>query len=340
MAAKRAYNAGRYAEAARLYTLAAGQAKRVKDRDEAYFMRARMYLRLGRWREAMAVLSELTKVSPRGPRTARAVFEYARLTIEHVDEAQGWRLRQQAVEHYPNHGSAILALPKVVRHRAENHGEEAARALLGRWLKLLDNSDSEQQVKYELALSLQRSGKLVEARKQLLRAAREHPYPKGNLTDDLLWHASHLAEELGDFPGAIAHLRELLASREIATGGSYERPRFPAAQHRIAILYRDRVGDLPAARRAFRATYSRHGTSILADDAMWQEALVARRLGDSRGSCAVARDLPKRYPRSRYMRCLHELCTELAPDPKARPCPPYLLRQLHPEPPEAEETSN
>lgn len=332
MAAKRAYNAGRYEEAARLYAVAAGQAKRVKDRDEAYFMRARMYLRLEQWSQAMAVLRELMKVSPRGPRTARAFFEYARITANHVDEAQGWRLRQQAVEHYPNHGAARLALSQVVRHTAETQGEEAARALLRRWLKLLAKSDAEQKVKYELALSLRRSGMLAKAREQLLRTAREHPYPKGNLTDDVLWHASQLAEELGDYRGAIAHLRELLASREIAQGGSYERPRFPAAQNRIAVLYRDRLGDLKAARRAFKATYTRHATSILADDAMWQEALLARQLGDAQGSCAVARDMPERYPSSRYLRCLHQLCSALEPDPKARPCPPYILRQLQPQP--------
>lgn len=330
--AQRAYHAGRYEEAIALFEEASTQAARIKDRDEAMFMQARMYRKLERWDDARGVYRKLIETSPDGPRSARAVYEYAGLEIEHGEAQEGWRLLHDALDRYPNHGSARRTLPEYVKHVQElvSAGESApgsVEELLRGWMRKHAGTDIEQQLKYLYAEVLEQAGNLEEARDQYLATGREHPYPKGSLTDDALLRASRVAERLGRFQQAVDHLRELLATREDATGGSYERPRFPEAQMRIAQLYRDKLDDLASARREFRKVYEHHTTSVLADDAMWQESLLAVKQGDAAGACDIARDFAGRFPESRYRPCLKELCPSLDIRDK-RQCRRYILEEL------------
>lgn len=326
-AAQRAQSAGRYEEAADLYLQAARDAQRVKDRDEAHFNRALMFERLERWDQARSAYRELIAVSPRGPRTGRAAFEHATSNIDHGNATIGWVELVAAIERYPAHGSAPYAIRRWVMHTAETNSEQAVRLQLETWLRKLGGTVLEQQLKYEIGWSLERGGALEEAHAWLLRSAREHPYPKGNLTDDALWRAAQVAQKLGDHNLALRDLEELLAVREdSAVTFSYERPRFPQAQMRVAEIYRDERKDSARARAEFKRMFERHTTSILADDAMWQAALLARSDGDMDDACSLARALPKRFPDSRYVKCVNALCDRA---PKGtRPCPPYILEQL------------
>ena len=103
-AAKRAYSAGRYSEAAKAFATAATSAKRLKDRDEALFMQARMLRRMGIDEGAIAVYKKLIASSPRGPRHGRAAFEIAGLTIEKADRVG----KTKHIEMYPR---LFCALP-------------------------------------------------------------------------------------------------------------------------------------------------------------------------------------------------------------------------------------
>jgi len=153
----------------------------------------------------------------------------------------------------------------------------------------------------------------------------------GTLTDDAYWHASLIAERQGDAKLAVADLHELLASREISQAGqSYERPKYPVAQMRIAELYRDRLNDLRQAREEFRAMYESHRTSSLADDAVWQDGIASLRLGEPAEACRAARLLGERFPDSRYRRCVKSLCPAAEPPKGAHECPGYLQAQLEP----------
>lgn len=328
-AAQRAHSAGRYEDAAQLFAQAAGDARRLKDRDEAYFLEARMYTKLERWDDARARYRKLVEVSPNGPRTGRAVYEQAGLMIAHGPVEEGWTALEVAIRRYPNHGAARRALMRWVQHVADEHGEEAAQVALKRMSVELGSTALAQKIQYEWALSLRRAGSLAQAHALLLKVARKHPYPSGTLTDDAYWHASHIAEELGNYPQAVADLRELLSAREETEFGSYERPRYPAAQMRIAVLLRDRFNDINGAREEFRHMYQRHETSILADDALWSEAQLAKRQGDQEDACDLAEELAQRHPGSRYNRCLQQLCASARP--ADRPCPDYIL---NPRPPE------
>ncbi len=328
-AAKRAYQAGRYEEAASHYRRAAEVARRVKDRDEALFLEARMRERQKRPLEAQQIYQELVDVSPEGPRTARAVFEIAEIEIAHGESERGWAMLRAAVVRYPDHGSARRGLTRWVERVAERDGEEQARAMIQQDLPRFSGTEAEQQAKYEHALSLERSGLLEQARDALVQLAREHPYPLGNLTDDALWRASLLDEKLGRPERAVEDLREMLATHEDTAGGQrYERPRFPDAQMRIAELYRDELGDPRAARQEFRKVYRNHPESILGDDAMWEEAALAHRAGEAAEACELCAELREDYPDSRYLRCVDLLCPSARPAANARPCPRYIVEAL------------
>ncbi|MBI4955663.1 MAG: tetratricopeptide repeat protein [Myxococcales bacterium] len=324
-AGERAYEAGRWDEAGGEFERAARLATRVKDRDEARFMQARSALKLGRHEQARAAYVALAAATPTGPRAARALFDIAELDIDHGDAALGWRELEEALVAHPSHGSARVALTRICDHRAETEGETAVRAWLEARLPGFAGSEAEEQAKYGLARSFERGGSLDEAHAAYLRVAREHPYPHGSLHDDALYRASELAERMGRYELAIADLRALLAVREVALGGqSYERPRMPMAQMRIAELHRDRLNDPEGARREYRRMYETHPSSLLADDAIWQEALLARAAGDGARACEVAATIEKDFARSRYARCVAVVCPSAAPPEGERPCPRYI----------------
>lgn len=320
-AAQRAQSSGRYLEAAERFAAAAEGAQRLKDRDEALFMRARMLERAEHWSEAKAAYAGIGKVSPDGPRTARAAYDAATVEIERGDAERGWAELAVAIRRYPDHGSARRALELWCEHTAEIHGESALREELATWTELKTTALG-QRLYYERARSFEREGDHQAARAAYLETARVRPYPKGNLTDDGYWHAARLAHTDGDHQAALAALSEMLSDREGSVGGSYVRPRFPAAQMRVGEVYRDGLGDFARARDAFRKTHVDYPDSVLADDAAWQETLMARRLDDADGACAAARRLKRAFPQSRYLRCLHLACSELPSD--ERPCARYI----------------
>ena len=328
-AGHRARTAGRHAEAAQQFATAAENAKRAKDRNEAHYLEATMYERLERWPVAMARYRSLQ--SRGGWRAGRAAFQLARLTIAHGDEKHGYVLLGQALSRFPDHGVAHGALRKWVDWRRQTHDETQLRKALTDWLAPLADTELHQQLLYEIARSLEREGQLEKALAAFVRCAEARPYPRGPFTDDAYWKASLLAEKQGQYDNAIRQLRAMLKNRERSNllFGSYERPRFPAAQMRIAELYRDRLGNLQAAQEAFRRTHREHTASVLADDAMWQEAAMWRKLGDSAESCGVLTNLIDRFSTSRYISCVAELCPHLRPPAGTRThCPEYIKQGL------------
>jgi hypothetical protein len=110
--------------------------------------------------------------------------------------------------------------------------------------------------------------------------------------------------------------------------GSYERPRYSAAQYRLGELFRDKLNDPAQARKEFHRLYSDHKTSILRDDALWHEALLARKASDQEAVCGVMSALSKDFPESRYAGCAGLMCGSLSPSPKAPECRGYLKEAL------------
>ena len=330
-AGERALHAGRYEEAARAYDEAAGKALRVKDRDEARFLEARSYGKAGRWEDARSAYQRLAAESPTGPRGPRAAFELADLEIDHGDVEKGYAMLIAAAIRFPQNGVARPTIRRVVAHVVELRDEPAARAWLADQAAAFHGTDEDQTIGYEIALSLDREGKKQEAHDALLESARANPYPKGSLTDDALVRASKIDEELGRWAEAAKHLRDLLATQEVSHGiagkydmASYERPRFPEAALRLGEIYRDKLHDHAAARRAFADLYRDHPKARKRDLAVWSEARLALEDGEPKVACDLSERLVREFPDSRYTRCARAICPS-APAAK-RECADYILR--------------
>jgi tetratricopeptide (TPR) repeat protein len=330
-AGERAFHSGRWAEAATAWDGAAVQARRVKDRDEARFLEARAFERDERWAEARAVYRKLAADSPSGPRTARAFFDLASIEIAHGDVAGGWRMLDEAARRFPAHGLARPAIRRLVQHAGDTGGEPAVLTFLDAIEAAFRGTEQEEVIPYERGLSLERAGRRREAHDVLLASARRHSYDTGGLNDDSFWRAAAIDDEDGRFDEAIAHLRELLSSREPSGAWpDYERPRYSRALRRIAEIYRDGLHDHAAARRAFEDVYALHAATLKRDEAVWDEARLALEDGDHATACSLAKRLLGEFPESRYAPCAHDLCPGAQHTKSTkRECADYILRQLH-----------
>ncbi|MBI5536789.1 MAG: hypothetical protein HY898_28975 [Deltaproteobacteria bacterium] len=330
-AGDRAWSAGRFDEAAAKYREAAEAAGKVNDRDEMLFLEASSWQRAGQWQQARDRYSALETLNPAGDRAARCAFELAELEIEHGDAARGYAMHEQALRRYPSSGIARRQMLRYVAWLDDKQGVAAGLQWLRANLAWLREKGPGEAAFYLVADHLERTGDLAGARDTFVQCAHAYPYPKGGLYDDSLYRASVLDEKLGDPKLAVEHLRELLANREPGTmGSSYERPRYGQSQMRIATLYRDALRDHAQARKEFRKLYAEFTTSQLRDDALWQEALLAKEDGEQDATCDAVRVLVSKLPDSRYAPCARSLCPSAPLLDKPRPCHAYVLRAATP----------
>ena len=127
-------------------------------------------------------------------------------------------------------------------------------------------------------------------------------YPDSGLRDDARWLAANLSRELRDPQGAVARLRGLLATREVAFGaGSYFSIWLDDAQLLLGQILRDDLHDLAGAAAAFRKLPADYPASILRDDALYELAVTLQQAGDPAGACAATAALAKLEPDSKYV---------------------------------------
>ena len=309
---------GRHTEAAERWLEAARVAESTVDREEAEYRAASSYERADRAREALALYERLERGN--GARAARASYDRARL-VRKQDPARGDALLVAAIRRHPGSGLAPRALREHLGRREAEAGPAAAVSACTELLAGLEGSELDETLRYERARLWERAGSLEAARDAFLDTATRHPYPQGALWDDALARAADLEERLGRPLGAIGILERMLAEREPSTGlGSYERARYAEARFRIAEIHRDRLGDPLRARREFRRVYEEHSTSLLRDDALWQEALVSVRSADPEAACEPLLLLVNDLSESRYAACAPKLCPRVKAPAKARAC--------------------
>lgn len=324
-AATRAYSHGRYEEAAELWLAAARQSEVSRDAAEARYRAAASLSRAGRMDQARRLYAELAAETQE--RSARSAFDLARLELKQGNELEGYGLLRAAVERFPNSGLAPRALEEYLGWLEDAAGVPAALDYLQRTGPALGHTELAERMLYLRARLLHRSGRLAEAQGAYLLVAARFPYPKGALWDDALWHAAAIEDSRGDYRAAAGHLSRMLRERETpGLHGSLERPRYVAARYRLAILYRDRLRDLAAARRQFQLLAAEHPTSRLRDDALWESALISFELGLSKDACSDLHHLVATAPQSRYVDCAHRLCPDLRES--AQPCRDYLLQRI------------
>ena len=327
-AAERSYAHGRYAEAARHWEHAATTTERRRDIVESHYRAAVAHARAGNRQAALGHYRWILESYPKSSRAARAAFNRAELHIAQGEEDEGYQELDAAIQKYPDSGLAAGALSRVVRRIEEREGAEAAGAYLHERCQSLDASKLAERLHYTLARHFEARGQFRAARDRYLYVAKRFPYPHGALWDDALFRASEMEEKLRRPRAAIAHLQEMLAEREPShLQGSYQRPRFAAAQYRIATLYRDALGDPARAQREFVRVWAEHTTSILRDDALWQAAKLAHSASDDSKACDLLQTLKSDFPESRFVPCSQHLCPSLKPASNAR-CRGYLLREL------------
>jgi hypothetical protein len=324
-AAESDYAAGRFTDAAEAWLDAARAASTARDRSESRYRAATSYERardLEHARELYTLLS-----NGKSERAARSTFSLADLRLSSGDEVGGYAALEAAVRKYPSSGVANLALRRYFAFLASRGGDQAVLDYIERVEPELRTSELGEQLLYERARRLDDLGSTRAARDTYVALADRYPYPRGAYWDDALFRGAECDQHLGQPKGALALLERMLAARETShMSGSYERPRFADAAYRIAELYRDALGDPAAARRAFRDVFVDFPTSTLRDDALWQEALLARRTSDT-AACAPLSLLVGQLPDSRFTPCAHELCQALRPIAE-RQCRGYIERDL------------
>lgn len=323
--AQRAYERGDFAAALAHWERAARHASDEHERSEAEYRRAATLERRGELARAEAAYLGIERAG--GERAARAAFARAALVLDR-DPARGHELLLSAALRFPSSGSAGHALDRVLDHVARTRGAPAALAEAERLLAALAGSELEERLRFARASRLEELDRSAAALAAYLELTERFPYPRGAYWDDALLGVARLELERNQPERAIAALERLLAERETARiSGSYERKAYARARFTIAEIYRDRL-DAPArARREFRRVFEDHPTSLLGDDALFEEALIALRARNEAGACESARVLAERARESRYARCLHELCATYSPDGE-RGCPTYALERI------------
>jgi tetratricopeptide (TPR) repeat protein len=322
-AGERAKSSGRYDEAAAAYGEAATRAKKQRDQDEARYRQASALQEAGRVPEALAAYEALA--SRPGERAGRAAFDEAFLLIDRGDAAKGWTQIEAALWAHADSGSARRGLHRWLDHLDEQKPGAGLAWLRQNQARLLGTELGEDAL-YLTAKRIEASGDKAEAREAYVRCALAYPYPQGSLADDAYWNASLLDEQLGRMQDAVTDLRRMVERREVSTlgQGSYERPRYPEAQFRVAVLYRDRLNDPAQARREFHRMFTDFPNSIKRAEALWNEGRLAHKAGDSSGTCEAMTLLSTTFPESRYAACVATLCPSAKPPEKAMACRGYI----------------
>jgi hypothetical protein len=115
--------------------------------------------------------------------------------------------------------------------------------------------------------------------------------------------------------------------------GSYERPRYIPAILKIAKIYEEKLNDRGKAREALHRLYAEFTTSTLRDDALWREAELWRKDGDTGKMCDRLDTLASDFPDSRYVPCAIDKCPSIKRSSKSKApktCHAYLLREAAP----------
>lgn len=331
--ARRAHTAGRFADAAAKYDDAAKQAKVPRDAIYMRYEAALARARAGDVARAAAELRAIATAKPPNAYSAQAAFKAADLAIDADPAAGHGELAAIPIE-FPDSGVAQVAVVRLARWDDQHGGPAKAIERLDAMRPKVKGRNVEETVLYERAKRLAVLEKQQEARDAFLDIAQRWPYPFGSFFDDSLYRASEMEEKLGRPREAIAHLENLLSHREVSSFmGSYERPRYIPAILRIAKLYEEKLNDRGKARDALHRLYAEFKTSTLRDDALWREAELWRKDGDTGKMCDRLDTLASDFPDSRYVPCAMEKCPSIKRSSKSKApktCHSYLTREAAP----------
>ncbi|AKV03055.1 hypothetical protein AKJ09_09718 [Labilithrix luteola] len=335
--ARRAIHAGHFDQAATHFDEASKSARIPRDAVYTRYEAALAWARSGNVGRARSELHAIAQARPASEYSAQAAYKAAELTLG-VDEEAGYRELEQVIIDYPQSGVARVALGRILRHDEETGGEAAALARLERLAPRIVEPDKDpknvgitEAIVYERAKRLADQGKTVEARDAMLDVANRWPYPFGAYFDDALFRASELESKLGHPQKAIEHLERLLSHRESSSMlGTYERPRYSPAMFRIADIYENDLHDRGKTRETLHRFYKEFTTSPRRAEALWREADLWRKDGNTEVACDRLATLTKEFPDSRYVPCAPLDCPNLKRPEKSKApkeCHAYITRE-------------
>jgi tetratricopeptide (TPR) repeat protein len=238
---------------------------------------------------------------------AIATYRAGELLLKEKDVKAAWTALWRVVTDWPDEPTAADALSTLV---SDGRGRDP-RALAEELQKLL-TSLAETAVADNLAWWLADLEEHELDNKLAARAFYDRipvDFPESGLRDDARWHAARLSRTLGDARGAVARLRGLLATREVAFGaGSYFSIWLDDAQLEVGKVLRDDLKDLPGAVAAFKKLPEHYPASILRDDALYELAVTEERAGHHDAACAALAKLAKLDADSKYISRGKEIC--------------------------------
>ena len=330
--ARRDHHDGRFDLAAAKYDEAARTARIPRDAVYARYEAALARARAGDVASAASELRAIATTKPPTAYSAQAAFKAAELARAN-DQAAGLRELEAVVVDFPESGVAQVALAIVLRHDDES-SPEISLGHLERLAPRVKGTKVEEKVLYERAKHLDALGRTEVARDAFVDVANKWPYPFGAFNDDSLYRAGEMEEKLGRPREAIALYEHLLSQREESSFmGTYERPRYLPALLRIAQVYEEKLNDRVKAREALHRLYTQFSTSTMRDDALWREAELWRKDGDTGTACDRLATLTSDFPDSRYVPCTSLRCPSVKRPTKSKApttCHDYLLRQMDP----------
>jgi len=275
---------------------------------EALLGEAEVLEHAGRTRAAIDAYLAIPARAPEDTATcAIATHRAGELLLRAGEVTAAWTALWRVVTDWPDEAPAADALRTLL----EDGRRRDARALADQLATVL-TALAETAVADNLVWSL---ADLAEHELANLPAARAYydripvDFPSSGLRDDARWHAARISRALGDAEGAVARLRGLLATREVAFGaGSYFSIWLDDAQLLLGQLLRDELGDLPAAIAAFEQLPAHYPASILQDDALYELAVTHARAGRPAEACAALARLATQDPDSKYVARGAALC--------------------------------
>jgi hypothetical protein len=322
-AAERAETAGRHREAAEQFEAASRDPATKREKEHASFLAALELVRAGDVAGGAKLLEAIANA--KGEHAPQARWQLVQMDLA-TNQPNVKEELDAYVRTFPNDGLAYPALEARLRIARNAGGEAEALNVLRALEPAIATTDSAPRVAFEIGESLAKQNKLDEARAQFVATATKFPYP-GEYFDDALWRASEIDEQQGRVADAIADLEKMLAVIEHATlPGTYMRPRFPDAQWRIAVLYRDKVGDKSKAIAAFDRYIDTFTNSAKKDEALWQEAKLT---DDAGASCDLLAKLVRINPDSRYVPCAMSRCSKIERPKEShapKTCHAYITR--------------
>lgn len=295
--ATRHQNAGRYDEAAEAYAEASRLAERRVDQDEARYRQARAWMRMERYEDAVALLDRIGDRKPPSRRTARAIFDAARLRYEHLEQYDEAKVGfERVIREFPDSGlggRAIYFRIEDFRRQGHLEGSIAYLAALYGEVKETSLGDAVLWAKAGVHKELEQA----EAEQRTLELlVRKHPYPMGHNWDEAIMRLAEIYLEQGNPQRAIQILEELVAEVETTTiVGSYVRSTMPKAYLWIGTIYRDELGDRKNAERVFTRFSKVFPRSTLNDDVLFERGVMWLDAGETEKGCQILGELVRKF---------------------------------------------